>query len=289
MELFTIKKEIPKDYHCSCEYCKQFKGVIYDPNGEKFSGRKRIGYLKEKKGGMNNHIAKTPFGIALWATAELTEPGDWIIDPTMGIGTSGVEAKKQGRFPIGIELNKLWGMVAAANFQHHPGKHKVFIMDAKKWRDLIIYSDLPKVQMIINNPPYSGDANVSIKTDSFGDVIDRDQHDYNNSDKENIAFLKENKEYYEVWHDIYNGLGNTLLKSGGFIVIGVKDMIRQKKPYLLHKYLCNQIDTDLFDFHGTWLLPHYPRTLFMNTYPKWYPEVAVPFYQTISVFRKKEY
>lgn len=284
-KLFTIKDGIPADYHCDCHYCQKFGGVILDPNGVKFSGRKRVGYLREKSDSNNNHIAKTPFGIALWATEEFTDPGDWILDPTMGVGTSGVEAKKQGRFPIGIELNRLWGRVAAANFQQHEGEHKLFIGDAKNWKNIL--EGIPKVKMIINNPPYSGDANVSIKTDEFGEIIDRTSHDYDNTDKENLAFLKENAKYYEEFGKIYNGLGAEHLLPGGFLVIGVKDMVRNKAPYMLHQKLCDVVDTDIYDFHGTWLLPHYPRTLFMNTYPKWYPGVKVPFYQTISVFKKK--
>ena len=280
MDLFTIKPDMPKDYHCDCNYCRDFKGVIFDQNGDKFSARKRIGYMKEK---MNLHIAKTPFGIALWAIAALTEPGDWVLDPTMGIGTSGVEAKKQGRFPIGIELNPLWAKVAAVNFQQHPGKHKMFIGDTRNWREIL--ADIPKVQLIINNPPYSGDENVTIKTDEFGDIVDRKQHAYGR-DKRNLAFLKEDGEYYRIFADIYNGLGSEKLLKGGYLVIGVKDMVHNKKPYILHKLLCDIIDKKIFAFHGTWLLPHYPKTLFMNTYPKWYPQVKVPMYQTISVFRK---
>ena len=232
-KLFTIKDEIPADYHCDCDYCKKFLGVIFAPDGTKISARKRIGYLKEKKAGDGNHICKTPFGIALWAVAALTKKGDWILDPTMGIGTSGVEAKKQGRFPIGIELNELWGKVSAANFQQHEGPHKLFIGDAKEWR--VHLKNVPKIQMIINNPPYSGDENVSIKTDEFGDVIERNQHSYDNIDKENLAFLKEGEAYYKAIADIYNGIGEEKLLPGGFLVIGVKDMMRQKKPYLLHK------------------------------------------------------
>jgi DNA modification methylase len=282
MKLYAIgdKENLPEDYHCECEYCKKYKGVIYKSNGDMFSARKRIGYRK-----LSSHIAKTPFGIALFAVETFTKEGDYILDPTMGIGTSGVEAKKQGRIPIGIELNPHWGRVAAFNMQGHPGKHKMHIGNVLDWRS-ILQRD-PPVQMIINNPPYSGDENVSIKVED-GEIVEREQHAYSETYGGNLAFLKENKKYWEIFRNLYNGLAEEKLLTGGYFVIGVKDMVNNKKPYLLHKKFCDIMDKKLFRFTGTWLLPHYPRTLFMNTYPKWYPEVKVPMYQTICVFQRRE-
>jgi len=70
-------------------------------------------------------------------------------------------------------------------------------------------------------------------------------------------------------------------------VLGVKDMMRNKKPYLLHN-LFGEILNKFFKFEQMVLLPHYPPTLFMNTYQKRWPEVKlIPRYQTILVFRKK--
>jgi DNA modification methylase len=232
----------------------------------------------------NKHIAKTPRFIAAWAVSQFTQPGDWVFDPTIGSGTTGVEAKKQNRHILGIELNRNWARMTAANCQQYPGKHLILNADVLDYIDRL--ERFEPVQLVVSNPPYSGDENVGIRTDSDGEVTDREFSWYD-ADKRNLAFKKENKDYYNTMNRIYNTIGRTLIHPGGFLVIGVKDMMRAKRPYLLHYNLANEIDTRIFDFHGTWILPHYPRTLFMNTYPKFYPGTKVPLYQTISVWRKK--
>lgn len=276
---FYGDQNLPNDYHCNCEYCKKFGYVIKDEAKQYFNCRDRSGYLK-----IRSHIAKTPRYIAAWAVSQYTEPGDWVFDPTIGSGTTGVEAKKQGRNVMGIELNMEWAKLAAANCQLYEGKHLIVAADVMNYVDK--FGDFrPEVQLIISNPPYSGDENVTIQTDSDGEVVDRGYNWYD-PDKRNLAKLRENEKYYYNMGRIYNNLGRDLLKRGGYLVIGVKDMIRGKRPYLLHQLLANTIHDDLYEYIGMYLLPHWPRTLFMNTYPKWYPGVKVPFYQTILIWRK---
>lgn len=281
MNLFTIKDKLPNDYHCDCEYCKQFKGVILDDKGNYFNCRDRTGYLNFKA---NKHIAKTPRYIAAWAVSAFTEPNDWVFDPTIGSGTTGVEAKKQGRRALGIELYPNWAKMAAANCQQYPGKHSIINGDVMDYMDRL--EQFEPVQLVVSNPPYSGDENVGIRTDADGDVIDREQMGYNPNEN-NLARLKESELYYKKMNVIYNCIGRYLLLKDGYLVIGVKDMIRNKAPYLLHKRLADIIDLMVYEYQGMYLLPHWPRTLFMNTYPKWYPRVKVPFYQTILVWRKR--
>ena len=274
--MFTVKKELPKDYHCDCKYCRKFKGVILDLIGQRINCRRRIGYHWLEK----SHIAKTPFPIAAWAVSELTRPGDWVIDPTIGIGTTGVEAKKQGRNIEGIELNYDWARITAINCQQYTGQHLIHVGDVRDWAELLSGK---RYQLMVSNPPYSGDENQVIKTDEDGYIVDRESNLYD-QDKRNIAFMKEGKEYYKLLGSIYNGIGKNFLNELGYLVIGVKDMTHNKAPYLLHKYIANEIDSEIYKFLGTWILPHYPKTLFMNTYPKRFPEVKIPLYQTILVW-----
>jgi DNA modification methylase len=271
---------LPIDYHCNCEYCREFKGVILNPQDGFFNCRKRVGYHPL---GERSHIAKTPYPIAMFAVDKFSNPEDWVMDPTIGIGTTAVEAKKQKRHIQGIELNPAWAKIVALNCEHYKeSMHAIFADDVRNWKKL----SLNKVQLIINNPPYSGDENVSIQTDEDGYVIDRTYHDYSD-DRRNLAYLDEGELYYKTLSYIYNGLGKHILLAGGHLVIGVKDMIHNKKSYLLHKHIADIISESIYEYHGMYLLPHWPRTLFMNTYPKRFPEVKIPLYQTILVWRKK--
>jgi hypothetical protein len=79
------------------------------------------------------------------------------------------------------------------------------------------------------------------------------------------------------------------LKPGGYFVILIKDMIQNKKPYLLSSMIANEVlenNSDV-EYYGLYLHRHIPETMFMRTYPKMYPGVPVPSYQAGIVLRKK--
>ena len=169
--------------------------------------------------------------------------------------------------------------------------HRAHLIGARKAAEHLEQFD-QQYDLIVNNPPYSGDQNQVFKKGlKKGDNQWAKENKVNlmyDKKFENLAFLKENGAYYDFIHDIYNS-ACSYLNPGGHFVIGVKDMMRQKQPYILHKFLCDVFkNIDDMEYVGMALLPHWPTTLFMNTYPKQYPEAGqVPMYQTINVFRKK--
>ena len=79
------------------------------------------------------------------------------------------------------------------------------------------------------------------------------------------------------------------LKKNGKIVIIIKDMVQKKKAWLLHKMLIDRIleRTDELKYFGCFMHKHIPTTMFMNTYPKRFPEVKIPLYQAGIVLRKR--
>jgi modification methylase len=56
--------------------------------------------------------------IARHAIAAYSHPGDLVLDPMCGIGTTLVEATHLGRQAIGIELEARWAQLASANIAH---------------------------------------------------------------------------------------------------------------------------------------------------------------------------
>lgn len=50
--------------------------------------------------------------VAEWFVEKFTKPDETILDPFMGLGTTGIEAKKHGRNFIGIELNPTYYEIA---------------------------------------------------------------------------------------------------------------------------------------------------------------------------------
>jgi len=103
-------------------------------------------------------------------------------------------------------------------------------------------------------------------------------------DLPNLAFLKEGPEYWDAIRDIYQACADKLA-PGGHFVTGIKDMMRSKKPMLLHLMFCELLEDLGLKPAGTAFLKHYPTTLFMNTYRQFHQADPV-LYQTISVFVK---
>ena len=87
------------------------------------------------------HPAKMLPAIAAHAIHHYTRPGDIVLDPMCGIGTTLVEAVRSGRHAIGTEYEPRWTSIARANLTlaHHAGAAgigRVVCADAR---------DLPKV------------------------------------------------------------------------------------------------------------------------------------------------
>lgn len=292
---------LPAEYHCACEYCSRPIGELKKPDGSYYSRLERRKYYDMIEQGEGGHIAKTPLHLARWAIQQYSKPGDWVLDPTIGAGTTAVEALTQGRNVAGMELEfgeivkhncikgaDIWNS-NAANVAN-PVKFKVRFGDARGLDRFLVEGEVPRPTLIVNNPPYSGDQSFPspAKEGRGKEFRDKETTFFYNKELPNIAFLKEGQEYWKTMTEIYRAAVDHLL-PGGHIVIGVKDMMRNKAPFLLHKMFCDLLSGPTFsdlEFAGTAVLRHYPGTLFLNTYEKLYG-VKPPLYQTINVFRKK--
>jgi DNA modification methylase len=229
------------------------------------------------------HIAKTPLHTARWAVQAFTQPGDWVLDPTIGAGTTAVESLTQGRNVAGMELEYSNILRENISLNMQPGlRAEVAEGDARN-----IGSFLDEIgeqfSLVVNGPPYSGDESMPSPAKS-GLRSDEIQHKYDAS-LPNIAFLKEGSEYWQTMRLIY-GECIKRLKPGGHFVITIKEMMRKKKPSDLHIKFNEMMENELnMGYVGTAFLRHYPGTMFMHTYPKMY-NVPVPLYQTLAVFKK---
>jgi len=287
----NVVKKRPEDYHCDCKYCGKFLGELRPADGSYYNRLERRKYYDAIEKGPGGHIAKTPLHIARWAIQKYSAPGDWVLDPTIGAGTTAVEAITQGRSVAGMELE--FGDVVEANIRkalevNSRPDVKFARGDARNLRDFLKTNmKRKKFKLVVNNPPYFGDISMPSPKGNLRGKENRHLETRFDYDKElpNIAFLKEGQEYWDTIGQIYQTCAD-YLDSGGHFVIGVKDMVRNKQPFLLHKMLCEVLENvDGLQFVGTALLNHYPRTLFLNAYEKMHG-TKPPFYQTISVFKK---
>ncbi|MEU5874727.1 DNA methyltransferase [Glycomyces sp. NPDC047369] len=107
----------------------------------------------------NAHPAKMWPHIAATAIARYSEPGDTVLDPMCGVGTSLIEAIAQGRNGYGVDLEPEWVELARANVEAamtaYPGSWgAVFAGDAADLAPLLSRKRLRAVDMVLTSPPY---------------------------------------------------------------------------------------------------------------------------------------
>lgn len=296
-------KQPPDDYHCRCSYCAKVIGELRPADGSHYSRLERNKYYDPIERGKNAdgskaHIAKTPLHIARWAIQKYTDVGDYVIDPTIGAGTTAVEAITQGRSVAGMELEFTHVVEANARkaltmapvgttpeFLFGKGDARTigeFLKSATKGR-----KRKPKFKLLVNNPPYSGDVSMPSPKGKLRGKENRHLETKFEYDRTlpNLAFLKEGQEYWDTMRTIYAACLEHCTDDA-HVVIGVKDMMRNREPFLLHRMFCELLDDMGLKFVGTAFLKHHPSTLFLNTYSTFYG-VHPPYYQTISVFKRK--
>ena len=114
-------------------------------------------YLSES----NRHPGKMLPALARHAISAYSEPGDLVVDPMSGIGTTLVEAIHLGRRAAGIELEERWARLADENIgltrdQGATGSAQVIRGDA---RDLPRLLGTRAADLLLTSPPY-GDATL---------------------------------------------------------------------------------------------------------------------------------
>src|SRR2546426_488287 len=65
-----------------------------------------------------NHPGRMLPAIARAAITAYTAPGDLVLDPMCGVGTTLVEAVHLGRDTLGVEYEPEWADIARANLEH---------------------------------------------------------------------------------------------------------------------------------------------------------------------------
>jgi len=105
------------------------------------------------------HPAKMLPQIARTAIQRYTQPGELVLDPMCGIGTTLVEAAYLGRVGLGVERESRWAQLARDNLAHAAtigatGAGTVVTGDARKLLDLLDSSLHGQVALVLTSPPY---------------------------------------------------------------------------------------------------------------------------------------
>lgn len=177
------------------------------------------------------HPGKMLPAIARHAIEHYTSPGDLVIDPMCGIGTTLVEAAHLDRLAIGVEYEKRWADLALDNVTHAtengaPGYTAVVRGDARGIAKLLGRDTAGLAALILTSPPYGASTHGQVRTtrDSGQPNVTKADFRYSH-DPGNLAY-RGIEELFEGFTEILSNC-RALLKPGGFLVITTRP-IRSK-------------------------------------------------------------
>ncbi|MFJ9710817.1 TRM11 family SAM-dependent methyltransferase [Streptomyces sp. NPDC101234] len=169
------------------------------------------------------HPAKMLPQIAAHAITTYTRPGELVLDPMCGIGTTLVEAIRLGRHALGTEYEPRWADLARANVTHtlqatEGGSGQVACGDARHLTDLIDERHHGRIALVVTSPPYGNSVHGQVR--SSRETGDRGvvKKDYRYShDPSNLAHVST-----EQLLDAFAGIltqCRLVLRPGGTVVV----------------------------------------------------------------------
>lgn len=171
------------------------------------------------------HPAKMLPAVAAHAIEHYTDPGDLVLDPMCGIGTTLVEAVRSGRDAVGVEYEHRWVNVTQANLDlaHATGTTsigQVIRGDARHLTDVLPDNLHGRVALVVTSPPYGPATHGHVDTIPGQGVHKRNNRYGSPLDRHNLANLGHRR--------LLSGFTSILasclpfLRPGGHVVITVR-------------------------------------------------------------------
>jgi modification methylase len=159
------------------------------PTAQRNARSQRKGRYVEISG---HHPAKMLPTIAQRAIAAYTTPGDLVLDPMAGIGSTLVEAVHLGRDALGVEYEPEWADLATANLAFArsngaTGHGEVVCGDARHLASVVDPAVRGLVALVLTSPPYGPSLHGRV-TARPGKGITKSHHRYS-TDPANLAHV----------------------------------------------------------------------------------------------------
>ncbi|WP_173071380.1 TRM11 family SAM-dependent methyltransferase [Phytohabitans houttuyneae] len=175
------------------------------------------------------HPGKMLPTIARYAIRTYTAPGELVLDPMAGIGTTIVEAMRLGRHGIGVEYEPRWANLAADNIRlaqsdGATGTGQIYTGDSRTLPALLPSNVHGQVALIVTSPPYGPSTHGHVRTPGpRRGKVRKLHHKYGRAD--NLAY-RSHAELADGFTEILAGC-LPLLRPGGHVVITAR-------PYRRH-------------------------------------------------------
>ncbi len=178
------------------------------------------------------HPARMLPAIAAHAIGRYTNPGDIVVDPMCGIGTSLVEAAYLDRRGVGVELEPAWADIARANLAHATthgatGSGQVYTGDATMLTDLVPAELFGQASLVVTSPPYGPGVHGQVDAQPGAGVHKRHDRYSDNRDLAHAGW----QGLTEGFRQILAGCA-VLLKPGGYVAVTARPWRQPRRPAL---------------------------------------------------------
>lgn len=169
------------------------------------------------------HPAKMLPAIAAHAVRTYTRPGELVLDPMCGIGTTLVEAIRLGRHALGVEYEPRWARLARANVRHNAGGGEsgngyVACGDARQLTALIDERHRGQVSLVVTSPPYGSSVHGQVRSTRESGERGVTKKDFRYShDPYNLAHVSTDR-LLDAFTVILDQC-RQMLRPGGFVVV----------------------------------------------------------------------
>jgi DNA modification methylase len=196
------------------------------------------------------HPAKFPETLAQEFIEFFTKPGQVVLDPMAGTGSTGEAALRCGRHSYGIELNPAYAQIARQVLEavrlelgeNAQGLNAEIITgNAAQAVGLLSVHKLPPIDYVLTSPPYwdmlhAQGAETQKKRRGSADL-----DMFYSDDPDDLGNIAEYDEFVSCLVSIYEGL-RPLLRPGAYLTIIVKNVKKGGKIYPLAWDLARRLD-----------------------------------------------
>ncbi|MEM3449931.1 MAG: site-specific DNA-methyltransferase [Nitrososphaerota archaeon] len=187
-----------------------------------------------KRGPMDNidsHPASFPVALPQRIIRIFTNPGDWVLDPFMGSGSTAIAALIEQRNCCGVELSKQF---------YEDSKNRISLLSLERLSrpsivcnlyqgnslELEKYINPSTIDLCVTSPPYWDILNRKRSADK------KPVRNYSDSDQD-LGNIIEYDEFLEKLGKVFSKVWLTL-KKGGYCVVIVMDVRKESYFYPLH-------------------------------------------------------
>ena len=178
------------------------------------------------------HPACFPESVASNFIEFFTKPGQVVLDPFLGTGSTLIATKQLGRHGIGVEVYDKYTKMSKKRIKEFTGDGKTIIIkeDSQNLKKIFKNSSLPKVQFCITSPPYWNQLKRSYKRQKKrsdeGLATTYGEHSKDIGLIDNYEdFLKKQKNIFDQVYDVMDDLG--------YLVIITNNVYYEKRMYPL--------------------------------------------------------